>query len=215
MHALTTYHWALIGRSNRCKEDTTLNIHCIPMHLAISGLDLVNVYGSAPELKQSSRTWQQKEAKFLVFGLWGTASQPNFFQRWCRFTWAFLAQIIIFNGLKRGLKLKISKPKNVFRFKNIIFFDDTPHFWILEVKILQCVRSWRLWVRQCLICLYGRTATGYYTLYLEPKLPRFPPFRLRLWLRAKCSGGCGSSFGCTSRVSAILKQPTAIMPRFG
>ena len=69
MHALTTYHWALIGRSNRCKEDTTLNVHCISMHLAISGLDLVNVYGSAPELKQSSRTWQQKEAKFLVFGL--------------------------------------------------------------------------------------------------------------------------------------------------
>ena len=80
--------WALIGRSNRCKERTVLNIHCIPMHLAISGLDLVNVYGSAPELKQSSHTWQQKEAKFLVFGLWGTASQPNFFQRWCRFTWA-------------------------------------------------------------------------------------------------------------------------------
>ena len=46
-----------------------LNIHCIQMHLAISGLDFVNVYGSAPELKQSSRTWQQKEAKFLVFGL--------------------------------------------------------------------------------------------------------------------------------------------------
>ena len=39
------------------------------MHLAIGGLDLVNVYGRAPELKQSSRTWQQKEAKFLVFGL--------------------------------------------------------------------------------------------------------------------------------------------------
>ena len=39
------------------------------MHLAISGLDLVNVHGSAPELKQSSHTWQQKEAKFLVFGL--------------------------------------------------------------------------------------------------------------------------------------------------
>ena len=68
MHALTTNHWALIGRSNRCKEDTALNIHCIPMHLAISGLDLVN-HGSVPELKQSSRTWQQKEAKFLVFGL--------------------------------------------------------------------------------------------------------------------------------------------------
>ena len=91
MHALTTYHWALIGRSNRCKEGTALNIHCIPMHSAISGLDLVNVYGSAPELKQSSRTWQQKEAKFLVFGLWGTASQPKFFQRWCRFTWAFFS----------------------------------------------------------------------------------------------------------------------------
>ena len=43
MHALTTYHWALIGRSNRCKEGTALNIHCIPMHLAISSLDLVNV----------------------------------------------------------------------------------------------------------------------------------------------------------------------------
>ena len=57
------------GRSNRYKEGTALNIHCIPMHLANSGLDLVNVYGSAPELKQSSRTWQQKEAKFLVFGL--------------------------------------------------------------------------------------------------------------------------------------------------
>ena len=69
MHALTTYHWALIGRSNRCKEGTALNIHCIPMHLAINGFDLVNVYGSAPELKQSSRTWQQKEAKFLAFGL--------------------------------------------------------------------------------------------------------------------------------------------------
>ena len=69
MHALTTYHWALIGRSNRCKEGTALDIHCIPMHLAISGLDLVNVHGSAPELKQSSYTWQQKEAKFLVFGL--------------------------------------------------------------------------------------------------------------------------------------------------
>ena len=39
------------------------------MHLAISGLDLVNVYGSTPELKQSSRTWQLKEAKVLVFGL--------------------------------------------------------------------------------------------------------------------------------------------------
>ena len=125
MHALTTYHWALIGRSNRCKEGTALNIHCIPMLLAISGLDLVNVHGSAPELKQSSHTWQQKEAKFLDFGLWGTASQPNFFQRWCRFTLAFLAQIII-------------------------LFDDTPYFWILKVKILQCVRSWRLWVRQCL-----------------------------------------------------------------
>ena len=49
------------------------------MHLAIIGLDLVNIYGSAPELKQSSRTWQQKEAKLLVFGLWGTASQPKFF----------------------------------------------------------------------------------------------------------------------------------------
>ena len=69
MHALTTYHWALIGRSNRYKEGTALDIHCIPMHLAISGLDLVNVHGSAPELKQSSHIWQQKEAKFLVFGL--------------------------------------------------------------------------------------------------------------------------------------------------
>ena len=69
MHALTTYHWALIGRSNRCKEGTTLNIHCIPMYLAMSDRNLANVYGSAPELKQSSRTWQQKEAKFLVFGL--------------------------------------------------------------------------------------------------------------------------------------------------
>ena len=39
------------------------------MHLAISDLDFVNVYGSVPELKQSSRTWQQQEAKFLVFGL--------------------------------------------------------------------------------------------------------------------------------------------------
>ena len=26
---------------------------------------------------------------------------------------------------------------------------------------MQCVRSWRLWVRQCLICLYGRTATWF------------------------------------------------------
>ena len=69
MHALTTYHWALIGRSNRCKEGTALDIHCTPMHLAINGLDLVNVHESAPELKQSSHTWQQKEAKFLVFGL--------------------------------------------------------------------------------------------------------------------------------------------------
>ena len=69
MHALTTYHWALIERSNRCKV-TALNIHCIPTHLAISGLDLVNVYGSAPELKQSSRTWQQKEAKFPVAAPW-------------------------------------------------------------------------------------------------------------------------------------------------
>ena len=68
MHALTTCHWALIGNSNRCKEGTALNIRCIPIHLAISGLDSVNVYGSAPELKQSSRTWQQKEAKFS--GLW-------------------------------------------------------------------------------------------------------------------------------------------------
>ena len=25
---------------------------------------------------------------------------------------------------------------------------------------MQCVRSWRLWARQCLICLYGRTATA-------------------------------------------------------
>ena len=46
----------------------------------------------------------------------------------------FLAQIIILNGLKKGLNLKISKQKNVFRFKNIIFFDDAPHFWILKVK---------------------------------------------------------------------------------
>ena len=37
------------------------------MHLAISGLDLLNVHGSAPELKQSSHTWQQKEAKFVYF----------------------------------------------------------------------------------------------------------------------------------------------------
>ena len=71
----------------------------------------------------------------------------------------FKPRLLFLNGLKRGLKLKISKPKNVFRFKNIIFFDDTPHFLTLEVEILQCVRSWRLWVRQCLICLYGRTAT--------------------------------------------------------
>ena len=68
MHALTTNQRALIGRSNRCKEGTALSIRCFPMHLAISGIDL-NVYGSAPELKQSSRTWQQKDAKFLVFGL--------------------------------------------------------------------------------------------------------------------------------------------------
>ena len=78
MHALTTYHWALIGRSNICKEGTALNIHCIPIHLAISGLDVVNVYGSAPELKQSSRTWQQKEAKFLVLGCEALPHSPTF-----------------------------------------------------------------------------------------------------------------------------------------
>ena len=38
-------------RSNRCKEGTALNIHCIPMHLATSGLDFVNVYESAPEFE--------------------------------------------------------------------------------------------------------------------------------------------------------------------
>ena len=104
MHALKTYHWALIGRSNRCKEGTALNIHCIPMHLAISGLDLVNVYGSAPELKQSSRTWQQKEAKFLVFGLWDTASQPNFFNGDVDLPGLFFKPRLLFlNGLKRGL----------------------------------------------------------------------------------------------------------------
>ena len=126
----------------------------------ISDLDF-NVYRSAPELKQSSRTWRQKEAKFLVFGLWGTASQPNFFSTVMSiYLGIFRPRLLFLNGLKKGLKLKISKPINASRLKNIIFFDDTPHFRILKAKIFQCVRSWRLWVRQCLICLYGRTATA-------------------------------------------------------
>ena len=101
MHALTTYHWALIERGNRCKEGTALAIHCISMHLAISGLDLVNVYGSAPELKQSSHTWQQKEAKFLVFGL---PHSPTFFNADVDLPGLFLAQIIIFEWVEKGFK---------------------------------------------------------------------------------------------------------------
>ena len=46
----------------------------------------------------------------------------------------FWPRLLFLNGLKRGLKLKISKPKNVFRFKNIIFFDDTPRFFNIEGK---------------------------------------------------------------------------------
>ena len=67
------------------------------MHLAISGLGLVNVYGSAPELKQSSRTWQQKEAKFLVFGLVRHCLTAQLFSTVMSiYLGFFLAQIIIF-----------------------------------------------------------------------------------------------------------------------
>ena len=40
----------------------------------------------------------------------------------------FLAQIIIFDWVEKGFKTQNFETKNVFRFKNIIFFDDTPHF---------------------------------------------------------------------------------------
>ena len=84
------------------------------MHLAISGIDL-NVYGSAPELKQFSRTWQQKDAKFLVFGLRGTASQPNFFNGDGDLPGHFLAQIIIFDLVEKWLKTQNLETKKCFQ----------------------------------------------------------------------------------------------------
>ena len=53
---------------------------------------------------------------------------PTFFNGDVDLPGLILAHMIILELVEKGLRLKISKPKNVFRFKNMIFFDDTPHF---------------------------------------------------------------------------------------
>ena len=72
---------------------------------------------------------------FVEAEIWSHDSLPNlicknlaFFNGDVDLPGPFLAQIIIFEWVERGLKLKISKPKNVFRCKNNIFFDYAPHF---------------------------------------------------------------------------------------
>ena len=82
------------------------------MHLAISGLDLVNVYGSAPELEQSSRTWQQKEAWSL--GCEAQPHSPTFFNGDVDLPGPFLAQIIIFEWVEKGFKTQNFETKKCF-----------------------------------------------------------------------------------------------------
>ena len=86
MHALTTCHWALIGRSNRCKEGTALNIHCIPMHLAISGLDLVSkCLWKCARIEQSSALGSRKKPSFWRI-LFSNHSRWGFFNQFGEFS---------------------------------------------------------------------------------------------------------------------------------
>ena len=85
------------------------------MHLAISGLDLVNVYGSAPELKQSSRHLAAERSQ--VSGLWAVRhclTAQLFSTLMSIYLGFFLAQIIIFEWAEKVFKTQNFETKKCF-----------------------------------------------------------------------------------------------------
>ena len=73
---------------------------------------------------------------FWSLGCEALPHSPTFFNGDGDLPGHFLAQIIIFELVEKWLKTQNLETKKCFRFKNSIFFYNSPHFLSLKVKIL-------------------------------------------------------------------------------